>query len=53
MALSRGRLLAAKLAWEAWKAYLGLDKLEVQRRRFANEGPSSFDEVDLTTSDAA
>ena len=37
----------AKLAWEAWRAYSRMKKLELQARRFANEAPEEYDEVDV------
>ena len=43
--------LTARLGWDCWSAQAGLRKLEVQRKRFSNDGASEYDEVDLYASD--
>jgi len=40
---------AAWLACECWRARAGMQQLEAQRKRFANEGAGLYDEVDFTT----
>ena len=40
--------LACRLAFACWSAYMGLHKYEEQAKRFANDGDSKYDEVDLT-----
>ena len=45
-------LVAAKLGFETWKAWVGLEKFELQRKRFSNEeGSEQYDEVDFMPSD--
>ena len=40
---------AAKLAWECWRARASMEKLELQRKRFTNDGETEYDEVDVYT----
>lgn len=41
---------ASKLTWECWRAYSRMQKLEEQRRRFANDGEEKYDDVDVYSS---
>ena len=41
---------AAKMSWECWRAFSRMNKLKIQQRRFSNEGPEKFDEVDVYSS---
>jgi len=40
-------LIGLRLAWECWEAWIGMKNMEEQRKRFANEGESKYDESDM------
>jgi len=43
------RLGALALAVDAWRARSAMVRLETQRKRFANEDPGKYDDVDFYT----